>query len=50
MPTIVQQRTNGHYWLTIPVSIVHALDIKKGETVNWKLDKKNTLYLQRGKR
>jgi hypothetical protein len=43
----VERPTNRSYYLNLPVVLAEALEIKKGEEMNWVIEDKNTLLLCR---
>ena len=45
----VERPTNRSYYLNLPVVLAEALEIAKGEEMQWLLEDKNTLLLCRAK-
>lgn len=43
----VTAATNRSFHVTLPVVLVEALDLKKGEPFEWTVEDKNTLILRR---
>lgn len=43
----VEQPTNHSYHVTIPVVLVEAMGLQKGEALQWSVEDKNTLVLGR---
>ncbi len=45
----VQRPTNQSYYVTLPSALAQALEIEKGESVEWIIENKNLLLLKRVK-
>lgn len=45
----VERPTNRTYYVNLPVVIVEAINLEKGELLEWLIENKNTLVLQRVK-
>ena len=45
----IQRPTNRTYYVNLPVALVEAMSLAKGETLEWLLEDKNTLVLRRQK-
>jgi len=45
----VERPTNRSYYLNLPVVLAEALEITKGEEMQWLVEDKNTLILRRVK-
>lgn len=43
----VDRPTNRSFYLNLPAVLAEALDIKKGEQLQWAIEDKNTLILSR---
>jgi hypothetical protein len=43
----VQRPTNRSYYVNFPVALAEAIGLEKGEDLEWLLEDKNTLILQR---
>ena len=43
----VDRPTNRSFYLNLPAVLAEALDIKKGEQLQWSVEDKNTLILSR---
>ena len=43
----VQRPTNRSFYLNLPTVLAEALDIQKGEQLQWSIEDKNTLILSR---
>ena len=43
----VTRPTNKTFFITIPVVLVEAMELEKGEAFEWFIEDKNTLVLQR---
>ena len=46
----VERPTNRSYYVNLPVALAEAIDIEKGEDVEWNVEDKNTLVLTRIKK
>jgi len=46
----IDRPTNKTFLVTIPVVMVEAMELKKGEQFEWLIEDKNTLILRRVKR
>jgi len=46
----VSRPTNNTFFVTVPVVLVETMALVKGEELEWLLEDKNTLVLQRKKR
>jgi len=45
----VERPTNRSYYINLPVAVAEALDIRKGERLEWVIEDKNTLILKRAR-
>ena len=45
----VERPTNRSFYLNLPAVLAEALDIQKGEQLQWSIEDKNTLILSRFK-
>jgi hypothetical protein len=45
----IQRETQKTYYINLPAAIVEALEIEKGEVLEWYIEDRNTLVLQRRK-
>ena len=43
----VERPTNRSFYLNLPAVLAEALDIQKGEQLQWSIEDKNTLILSR---
>jgi bifunctional DNA-binding transcriptional regulator/antitoxin component of YhaV-PrlF toxin-antitoxin module len=43
----VERPTNRSYYVNFPVALAEAIGLEKGEDLEWLLEDKNTLILQR---
>ena len=43
----VERPTNRSYYVNFPVALAEAIGLEKGEELEWLLEDKNTLILQR---
>lgn len=43
----VERPTNRSFYLNLPAVLAEALDIQKGEQLEWSIEDKNTLILSR---
>lgn len=43
----VERPTNRSFYLNLPTVLAEALDIQKGEQLEWSIEDKNTLILSR---
>jgi bifunctional DNA-binding transcriptional regulator/antitoxin component of YhaV-PrlF toxin-antitoxin module len=43
----VERPTNRSYYVNFPVALAEAIDLKKGEDLEWLVEDKNTLILRR---
>lgn len=43
----VERPTNRSFYLNLPAVLAEALDIRKGEQLQWSVEDKNTLILSR---
>ncbi len=46
----VERPTNRSYYVNLPVVLAEAMDLEKGEELEWVLEDKNTLLLVRKKK
>jgi len=47
---MVNRKYSKQYYIIIPVPMAEALEIQKGEAVEWKIEDKKKLILRRGVR
>jgi antitoxin component of MazEF toxin-antitoxin module len=45
----VQRPTNQSFYITLPSALAQALEIEKGESIEWLIENKNLLLLKRVK-
>jgi len=45
----VERPTNRSYYVNLPVALVEAIGVSKGESFRWHVEDKNTLVFQRAK-
>ena len=43
----VERPTNRSYYLNVPVALAEAIELRKGEELEWFLQDQNTLVVQR---
>jgi antitoxin component of MazEF toxin-antitoxin module len=43
----IERQTRKTYYVNLPTAVAEALDINKGEILEWSIEDKNTLVLQR---
>jgi bifunctional DNA-binding transcriptional regulator/antitoxin component of YhaV-PrlF toxin-antitoxin module len=43
----IQREKQDTYYISLPAALVEALEIKKGEVMEWFIEDRNTLVLQR---
>jgi bifunctional DNA-binding transcriptional regulator/antitoxin component of YhaV-PrlF toxin-antitoxin module len=43
----IQRETQNTYYINLPAAIAEALEIEKGEVLEWYIEDRNTLVLQR---
>jgi bifunctional DNA-binding transcriptional regulator/antitoxin component of YhaV-PrlF toxin-antitoxin module len=43
----IQRETQNTYYINLPAAIAEALEIEKGEVLEWSIEDRNTLVLQR---
>lgn len=46
----VNRKYSKQYYVSIPLSMAQALEVTKGETVEWKINNKGELVLKRRKK
>ena len=45
----IQRKSQKTYYINLPAAIAEALEIEKGEVLEWYIEDRNTLVLQRRK-
>ena len=45
----IRRETQNTYYINLPAAIAEALDIQKGEVLEWYIEDRNTLVMQRSK-
>jgi antitoxin component of MazEF toxin-antitoxin module len=43
----VERPTNRSYYVNLPAALADAIELQKGETMEWTIDDRNTLVLRR---
>ncbi len=43
----IQRKTQNTYYVNLPAAIAEALEIEKGESLEWFIEDRNTLVLRR---